>query len=322
MSQAALSDIRRQVMWNRLLAVVEEQARMLIKTAFSATVREAGDLSAGLFDDQGRMIAQAVTGTPGHVNSMAECVPHFLRRFPAARLKPGDHFITNDPWLASGHLHDVTVVSPVFRGERPIGYFACTCHQVDIGGLGQGPDGRSVYEEGLFIPPMYLARDGVPNADLFEIVRGNVRQPDQVEGDILSYMTANEASGRRLLRMLDEFGQDDLDALSDFIRTRSRDATLAEIAKLKQGVYRNEIVIDGYDAPIKLVASVEVGVAGIHVDYTGSDSASPFGINVVLNYCKAYSSFGVRCAVAPHVPNNAGSLGPITISAPPGSIVN
>jgi N-methylhydantoinase B/oxoprolinase/acetone carboxylase alpha subunit len=309
-------------MWSRLIAVVEEQARMLMLTAFSATVREAGDLSAGVFDLGGRMVAQAITGTPGHVNSMAEAVPHFLKEFPLAEMSEGDHFITNDPWIASGHLHDITVVSPVFRNGKPLGFFACTCHQVDIGGMGQGPDGRSVFEEGLYIPPMHLARAGAPNADLLRLIRANVRQPQMVEGDVLSYVTTNEASGRRLVKMLEEFGEEGLENLADWIFQRSKNAMIAEIRKLPRGTYENECVLDGYDRPVTLKAALTIGDDEISVDYAGSDPASPHGINVVLNYCKAYSAFGVRCVVGPRIPNNAGSLAPIVVTAPEGSIVN
>ena len=159
-SSSALSALYRQIMWNRLIAVVEEQAKALMRTAFSTSVREAGDLSAGVFDRRGRMVAQAVTGTPGHVNSMANGVAHFLKKFPIDVMRPGDHFITNDPWLTSGHLHDFTVVTPTFVDGKPIALFACTIHVVDIGGRGFGPDGRQVYEEGLFVPIMHLAREG------------------------------------------------------------------------------------------------------------------------------------------------------------------
>jgi N-methylhydantoinase B len=149
---SALAEIQRQVMWNRLIALVEEQAQIMIRTAFSTSVREAGDLSAGVFDLQGRMMAQAVTGTPGHVNSMADSVGHFLKKFPISGMRPGDHYITNDPWLGTGHLHDFTVVTPAFRGSEIVGLFANTAHVIDIGGLGMGPEGRSVYEEGMYIP--------------------------------------------------------------------------------------------------------------------------------------------------------------------------
>src|ERR1700737_5252304 len=173
---AALALINQQIMWNRLIAVVEEQAQTMLRTAFSTSVREAGDLSAGVFDRDGRMLAQAVTGTPGHVNVMANAVKHFLNVYPLAGMKPGDHYITNDPWLTSGHLHDITVVTPTFYRGDPVGLFANTIHVVDIGGLGMGPDGRQVFEEGLSIPIMPLARGGVINDDLMRMVRANVRE--------------------------------------------------------------------------------------------------------------------------------------------------
>ena len=216
------TEVQLQVIWNRLLAIVEEAAQTLMRTAFSSTVREAGDLCAGLFDPQGRMVAQAVTGTPGHVNTMAEAVKHLLARFPTQQMAEGDQYITNDPWLASGHLHDLTVVAPVFRNGRAVALFGCCCHQVDIGGLGQGPDGRSIYEEGLQIPPMKLMKTGHLNEDLLSIVCENVRTPLEVRGDILSYITANESAARRLVAMLDEFNLQDLGTVSETIICRSR----------------------------------------------------------------------------------------------------
>lgn len=318
----ALAEVHCQLMWNRLIAVVEEQARTLMRTAFSAVVRESGDLSAGVFDCRGRMLAQAITGTPGHVNAMAAAVAHFLERFPADGMRAGDHFITNDPWLSSGHLHDITVVSPVCRGTRVIALFACTCHQLDIGGLGQGPDGKSIFEEGLAIPVMRLMHRGRINEDLMQIIKTNVRTPLEVEGDILSYITSNETGARQLNLMMDEFGLEDLETLADFVIERSREAMIREIRKLPQGVYENRLTIDGYDAPIDLVCRLTIADGEIAVDYAGSSAASPKGINVVLNYCRAYSAFGVRCVVAPGVPNNAGSLAPIRVSAPAGSILN
>ncbi len=224
----ALSQLRHQVIWTRLVAIVEEQAQTLMRTAFSTTVRDAGDLSAALFDLEGRLIAEAVTGTPGHVNSMAAGVRHFIDRFPLDTMEPGDHFITNDPWLTAGHLHDVTVVSPAFHEGRIVGLFGVCCHQVDIGGLGQGPDGRSIYEEGIQIPLMKLASRGVLNEQLLEIVCQNVRTPLQVRGDILSYVTSNNAAIRRLSAMLGEFAMADLQAVADTIVTQSLEATFED----------------------------------------------------------------------------------------------
>jgi N-methylhydantoinase B len=319
---AALAQIHNQIMWSRLIAVVEEQAQTMLRTAFSTSVREAGDLSAGVFDRHGRMLAQAVTGTPGHVNSMANAVNHFLAVYPLASMKPGDHYITNDPWLTSGHLHDITVVTPSFYKGKAVGMFANTIHVVDIGGLGMGPDGRQVYEEGLAIPIMPLAREGKMNEDLLRMVRANVREPLQVEGDIYATAACNDEGSRRLGDMMDEFEIENLDRLGDMIVDASREATLARIRALPYGTYRNSLKMDGYDKPLVLNAALTISESGINVDFDGTSPASSYGINVVYNYCLAYTAFGVKCLVAPEVPNNAGSLGPLTVTAPEGCVLN
>ncbi|MCQ9154951.1 hydantoinase B/oxoprolinase family protein [Acidomonas methanolica] len=318
----ARTALRMDVMWTRLISIVEEQAQTLMRTAFSTTVREAGDLSAAVFDRAGRMIAEAVTGTPGHVNSMAAGVAHFLDRFPHDTMRDGDHFITNDPWLTAGHLHDITVVSPVFHQGRLAGFVGCCCHQLDIGGLGQGPDGRSIFEEGLQIPLMRLARAGIINDDLLAILRANVRTPLQVEGDVMSYIAANRSGAERIGRMMAEFALQDLDALGAHIITRSREATERAIAALPEGSWRAELQLDGYDAPITLRAALHVCGGELVLDYDGTDPVVDRGINVVLNYCRAYSVFGLKTVIAPDVPNNAGALDPFRVVAPEGSILN
>ena len=179
-----INAVELEVFWNRLLSIVNEQAAALMHASFTTVVREAGDLSAGIFDAAGNMIAQAVTGTPGHINTMATCVRHFVKAHPIESLNPGDSLLTNDPWLGSGHLHDITVVPPVFHRERGVGWFANTCHAMDIGGRTLGADAREVFEEGLHIPIMKLFREGQINQDLMEIVRSNVRVPDSVVGDL------------------------------------------------------------------------------------------------------------------------------------------
>ena len=321
-ANTALAQIHTQIMWSRLIAVVEEQAQTMLRTAFSTSVREAGDLSAGVFDRHGRMLAQAVTGTPGHVNSMANAVRHFLDVYPLATMKPGDHYITNDPWLTSGHLHDITVVSPSFYRGEAVALFANTIHVVDIGGLGMGPDGRQVFEEGLAIPIMPLAREGCMNEDLLRLVRANVREPLQVEGDIYATAASNDEGSRRLVEMMDEFEIANLDRLGDTIIDASREATLERIRALPKGTYHNSMTMDGYDKPLVLNAALTISDDGIHVDFDGTSPASSHGINVVYNYCLAYTAFGVKCLVAPDVPNNAGSLAPISVSAPEGCVLN
>lgn len=315
------SPIDLQIMWNRLIAVVEEQATTLIRTAFSTSVREAGDLSAGLFDRQGRMMAQAVTGTPGHVNAMAESVTHFARQIGQQNIFEGDVFITNDPWLGTGHLHDITVVSPTFRNGVHIGYFACTAHVVDIGGRGFGPDGNEVYEEGLLIPIMKFAERGQVSDILISIVRANVREPDQVVGDFYSLAACNEAGDRRLQSMMGEFDIDNLDELSDFIMETSRIATRKAIAKVPSGTYTHDMQVDGYDAPVQMVVKLTVDGDQLKADFDGTSGMSRFGVNVPEVYTRAYACYGLKCAIAPNVPNNTGSLEPFEITAPEGCIL-
>ena len=320
--QSEFGAIERQIMWNRLIGIVEEQAQTLIRAAFSQAVRESGDLSAGLFDRRGAMVAQAITGTPGHVNSMAVSVVHFLKRYPIDSMSPGDAYITNDPWLSVGHYHDVTVVSPAFHKGRAVGLFANTIHIIDMGGRGFGPDSRQVYEEGINIPIMHLARAGELNEDLLEILRTNVRQPIEMEGDLHSQMACNAETGRRLSQMLDEFGLADIEELSDYIVQQSEQSVRRRIREIVPGVYHSVLRIDGYDTPIDLVASVTIADGHVHIDYDGTSAASPYGINVVLNFTTAYSAFGINCIVAPEVPCNAGSLAAVTVSAPEGCILN
>jgi N-methylhydantoinase B len=318
----AIRRIDRQIMWNRLLAVVEEQAQTLVRTAFSTTVREAGDVSVGVFDVHGRMLAQAVTGTPGHVNSMMNAVERFLEAYPMATMREGDAYVTNDPWASCGHLHDFTALTPVFLDGRPVASMVCTAHVVDIGGRGLGPDGRSLFEEGLFVPIMPIARAGEVNADLMAIVRANVREPLQVEGDLMSLLTCNEDGARRLVAMMREFGLDALDALADHVVRTSREAVLARLATLPRGRWTAERVRDGYDFPVRLCAALTIGEDGVQVDYAGSSGPSRFGVNVVMNYTTAYTVYALKCLLAPDTPNNSGSLSPFAVTAPEGCILN
>jgi N-methylhydantoinase B len=309
-------EIRMQVMWNRLISVVEEQAMTLLRTAFSTSVRESGDLSAGVFDPEGRMLAQAVTGTPGHVNTMAEAVLHFMDQIGRDDMFPGDTYVTNDPWQGTGHLHDITMVSPSFKGDRLVGFFACTAHVVDVGGRGFGADAKSVYEEGIQIPIMKFAERGTVNRDLVRLLRANVREPEQVVGDFYSLAACNDVGHARLIAMMEEIGLDTLDDLGHFIFTRTRAATLDRIAALPRGRWTNRLTTDGYDAPVTLQATVETRGDTVHVDFTGTDGISRWGINTPIIYTKAYACYALKCVIAPDIPNNWASLEPFTVESP------
>ena len=316
------SAIDYEVMWTRLQAVVEEQAQVLIRTAFSPIVRECGDISAGVFAPDGRMLAQAVTGTPGHINTMAAAVGLMLAHVPLDTMQPGDVYTTNDPWMASGHLNDVLLVAPVFDGATPVALTACTSHLYDLGGLGMGPNGGDVHDEGLFIPPMKLVEHGAVSSMLVRIFKANSRSPESNEGDLYALIACCEVGGRRLLEMMREFGLRDLDGLGAYVLDASNAAAKAAIAEVPNGVYRNRMTLDGYDFEIGLEATMTVGDDAIVTDFTGTSRCSRYGINVPLNYAAAYSVFGIRCLVGPDVPNNAGSLAPFVVSAPEGCILN
>ncbi len=316
------SKVAYQVMWNRLISVVEEQAQALVRTAFSTSVREAGDLSAGVYDVQGQMLAQAVTGTPGHVNAMADAVAHFIRRIGRDNIHDGDVYITNDPWEGTGHLHDITMVTPSFHKGALVGFFACTAHIVDIGGRGFGADAASVYEEGLYIPIMKFADRGTVDETLTRIIRGNVREPDQLIGDIYALATCNKIGHRRLIDMMQEFDLSDLNGIADFILDNSRRATIERITALPQTSADGEITMDGFDRPITLKVKVSIEGDKIVSDFTGSSGLDKKGINCPLVYAKAYACYALKVAIAPEIPNNAASLAPFEIAAPENSIVN
>ncbi len=316
------SKVAYQVMWNRMISVVEEQAQALVRTAFSTSVREAGDLSAGVYNEAGDMLAQAVTGTPGHVNAMADAVSHFIRRIGRDNMFEGDVYLTNDPWEGTGHKHDITVVTPSFHKGTLIGFFACTAHVTDIGGRGFGADANDVHEEGLYLPIMKFADRGAVDQTLLALIRGNVREPDQLVGDIYALANCNEIGHRRLIDMVKEFELADLAGISEFILTNSREATLARINALTPGEAEGHLRIDGYDTPIDLHVTLSIEKDRILSDWAGTSGLDKKGINVPLVYTKAYACYALKCAIAPEIPNNAASLAPFEITAPDNSIVN
>ena len=322
MSEKARKRIRLQLMWDRLIAVVEEQAQAILKTAFGSVVREAGDLSTGIYDLQGRMLAQAVTGTPGHVNTMAKAVSHFLERFPVTSMQPGDVFVTNDPWMGTGHLFDFVVVSPAYYRGKAIALFASTCHMIDVGGRGFSAEARSIYEEGVRIPHMKLRDGDRLNQVILSILEANSRNPVEVKGDLLSLITSNDTAQVRLDEMMGEFGLDSLEELGESILEQSYDAMKKVIEKLPDGDFYSEMKLDGYERELLLRAKMSISKEHILVDYSGSSSASGYGINSPFCYTEAYTFFGLKSILAPEIPNNHGSLSLFSIEAEPGSAVN
>lgn len=314
-----------EVLWGSLVNTVNEQARALQRAAFSPIVREAGDLANAVFDRRGRMVAQAVTGTPGHINSLAIACREILAEYPVESLDPGDVLITNDPYRTAGQLLDVTVLSPVWRNGRIIAFFGSTIHHTDVGGYGIGAGARDVFEEGLWIPITKLMVRGERNREAWKFILANVREPEHMAGDLHAQMASGEVGAQRLQALCDAHGLDDIEALADEIIRRSEEATRRSIRALPGGTYRASSTLDladGSEIVISVAVTVDPQSGTITVDYEGSSGASPFGINVVKNYTHAYTTFTVRSVLNPEIPNNSGSLAPIEVKAPAGSIVN
>lgn len=324
-SEPIQTTVEARVLWNALINIVNEQGASLQRVAFSPVVRDAGDLACALFDVNGRMVAQAVTGTPGHTNSLGQAASRILETHPPDSLSPGDTLIVNDPYMTAGQLLDVTVLAPVFRAGRIIAYVGSTIHHTDVGGYGIGAGARDVYEEGLWIPVCKLTKQGERNEDVWRMILANVRTPELVTGDLHAQLASGELASRRLNSLCDDHRIEDLEAISEEILDRSETAVRESIRELPSGTVRAESELDLVDGTrVRIVAAVTIDAdAGtIDVDYTGSSPASPFGINVALNYTYSYTAFTLRSVLNPDVPNNAGSLRPITVRADPGGILD
>lgn len=319
-----MDGVELEILWSNLIGIVNERAKALQRIAFSPIVREAGDLACALFDKRGRMVAQANTGTPGHINSLAIAGSHLVKLFEG-RCEPGDVLITNDPWLSAGHFFDITILTPIYDGAKLLAYIGSTIHHTDIGGYGIGAGARDVHEEGLWIPPLKLYERGKPSEMLHDIIRRNVRTPDAVFGDLSAQVSSGEAAAEHLINLCERYGIDDIEALSDEIINRSEEATRNAIRKLKPGTYHGEAIFDvpgGEVITLKTAVTVDAEAGAIIIDFAGSSPQTTTGINVVLNYTHAYSTFAVRSCLNPDLPNNTGSLAPIEVRAPVGSIIN
>lgn len=308
---------------NRLHSLLNEQQSTLVRTAFSPVVRESLDLACAVFDSGGNMVGQSTGGTPGHINAMATGMGYIVSEYDPTALQDGDVLITNDPWMTAGQINDLTVATPVFRGGRLIAWFASCCHSPDIGGRILSASASEVYEEGLRLPILKLAHRGQADKVLERIIRSNVRTPDETMGDIYAQVAANQVGARSLCRVLDEFGLDRIDTVAAQLIDRSEAALRTALSATEDGRYVASMSTDGFGGdPLELCATVTIKGDQITVDYAGSSPQSPFGVNVVLNYTRAYTSFAIKAALAPQVPHNAGSFRPVEVTAPRGSVLN
>lgn len=323
MSERAVDPVVVGLVANRLHSLLEEQQAALVHTAFSPVVRECLDLACGVFDSRGRMVGQSTGGTPGHINAMATGMAHIVAEYPPKALADGDVLVTNDPWMTAGQINDITIATPVFRGGELIAWFASCCHSPDIGGRILSAAATEVFEEGLRLPILKLRTAAGPDHTLERLIRANVRTPDETMGDIYAQVSANQVGARGLARMLDEFGLTGIDQVAEEIMLRSERALRDALRALPEGQYSASMTSDGFDGEtIELRVTVTLSGDTAHVDYTGSSPQSRHGVNVVLNYTRAYTSFAIKAALAPEVPHNAGSFRPVTVVAPEGSVLN
>lgn len=320
---AELDPVSLQIFWRRLIAVADEAAMTLARTSFSPIVRESNDFSCVIFDAAGRAIAENTIGIPSFNMTMSSTLRHFLKWRPASAWRPGDVGITNDPWLATGHLPDITILAPVFHDSELFAWVGSAAHQADIGGAPWSADAYEVYEEGLRIPPMLLAREGELSHDLLELIRANVRLPDEVAGDVMAQMSAASVATHRLLALAADTDLRSLAGASQQMRQLTDQTMRAAVRDVPDGAYHATLDLDGApEAPIHLEVAVTVAGDEIHVDYGGSAPQARFGFNCVLNYTEAYTCYPLKCALDPSTPRNEGSYQCVTVTAPAGSIVN
>ena len=321
--QSAIDPVSLEILWSRFIAVADEAATTLVRTSFSPTVRESNDYACVLFDAAGHAIAENTIGIPSFNMTLSRTLAHFLQMRPLHSWRPGDVGITNDPWLATGHLPDVTIVAPIFIGERLVAWSGSVAHMVDIGGIPWSADGRQVFEEGLRIPPMMLFREGKPNEDLLQLIRANNRLPDQVIGDLMAMVSAGRIGEARLVELMSEVGVEDLTEISAEIRSRAERSMRAAIKAVPDGTYRSALDMDGApDEPIHLEVTVTVAGDEMTVDYAGTSPQVLGALNTVMNYTEAYSCYPLKCLLDPTTPRNDGSYKPIRVKAPEGSILN
>ncbi|MGM4875200.1 hydantoinase B/oxoprolinase family protein [Bradyrhizobium sp. 956_D2_N1_5] len=315
--------INLQVMWNRLIFIADQADIVLGRTAFSPIVRENHDYVTVLLDSRGRALAQCTWSIPVFITSLPVAAQkYFLPKFPAGTLQDGDVLATNDPEIGTGHLPDVTMITPIFKKGKVVAYAGSIAHLPDIGGAPLHSEASDIFEEGIRFPIVKLHKAGVPNQDVLDIIAASVRLPTEVMGDLESMVAANNVMGRELVKFLDEYDLDGIDELADAIHTRSETQTRRAIRQWPNGTYSAEVLLDGYDTDVTLKAAVIVRDDSIHVDYTGTSAQILHSINCRTNYRYAHSVYALKCLLDPDTPNNEGCITPITDEAPLGSILN
>jgi N-methylhydantoinase B/oxoprolinase/acetone carboxylase alpha subunit len=317
-----LDPVSIEILWSRITSIVDEAAKVIVRTAFSTLSNEANDFACVLTDEAGNSLAQNTGSIPSFIGTLPATVRHFLAEFPAAEMKDGDVYITNNPWQGTGHLPDVCLVKPVFHRGRLAAFAAACSHVPDIGGMVRSVEPRQVFEEGFHIPLMRFMRDGEPDRSLIKLLRTNVRTPDQTIGDIWALVGAVELMAKRLAATLDEYGLPDVHELADELFARSDQAMRAAIRALPEGSWQYALDTDGLAEPFHFEIRLTIRGGEIAADYAGSSPQQPRAINCPLTYTKAMTAYAIKCALLPNLPNNHGMFRPVEVTAPEGSILN
>ena len=312
-----------EILWNRLISIADESAAALLRTSFSTIVRESNDFATVLMDANGDSLAENTVGIPSFVGMLPRTLRHMFKHIPKEEWRPGDCIITNDPWMATGHLLDITMAAPIFHKDRLVAFSGSTAHLPDIGGSLWAADCRELFEEGLRILPTRFLSQGVENREIANLIRANVRVPDQVLGDIYAQVAAQNACAKRLIEFLEDTGISDLTNLSAALQDRADQAMRHAIAAVPDGTYRASLDADGYDEDeTHIECAVTINGTTLTVDYAGTSKQIGRGLNSVMNYTYAYSVYPLKCALDPITPRNEGSYRSISIVAPEGSILN
>jgi N-methylhydantoinase B len=310
------------ILWDRLISITDEIVSTLVRTSFSINVRESYDLSCVLFDAEGNPIAQGSYSVPSFTGTSGPTIQHMFRKFPPDTLQEGDVVATNDPWMGTGHLYDISVMRPVFHRGRRVGFTMSITHLPDIGGAGNSAGLSEIYEEGLRLPVVKLMNGGKLNTELMDIIRTNVRVNEQVIGDIMANISCNEVGGRLLAEFMEEYRIDDLGPLSKAIRDQSERVIRDKIAKIPDGRYTNAIQIEGIKDPITLACEIVKRGETVAVDFSGTGDCVRAAINVPFCYTRAWAAYSIKCLTCPETPNNEGQVRPIAITAPENCILN
>ena len=321
MTVEKVDPVRLGLIWRRMDGIVDQVAETFVRAAFSVVVRDNYDMAFSLFDERGRQLTQSKRSIPSFMGTLPRTLQAVLEQHPADTLAPGDTIITNDSWIGTGHLNDISMIQPIFRDRTLIAFAASTAHTVDIGGA-PSPTARDRFEEGLTIPICKIVEAGTESRVVLSFLEENLRQPTETLGDIRAQFAAYRDCARMLNRLFDEEEIDGLAVVADEIIKRSQLSMEAAIEALPDGTYTDGFDIDGVDQPLRVECILTISGNTISIDFTGTSDQVLWPINSVLNYTQAYACYAVKCLLDPNAPNNAGTLAPITVSAPEGCLLN